>query len=248
MKKILLVLLTVLLTFAMIVSSVSAASESDIPDESSAVSDESSAPVEESSAPVEESSAPAEESSAPIEESSVPADETSAPTDETSAPADESAIAAITKAIVDKAKENGDELKDFVILYIKLDGASKSIVIDGRYTQTVEKNGKEVDEFVVWNESYEIKDELYLELFGASGQDELYSAYAADAVLTNESAAKIVEIINPAPVELEFKGFGDEGLSRNLKYMGLGMLGIFVVVGVVILLTFVLNASTSKKK
>ncbi|MBO5914986.1 MAG: hypothetical protein J6Q72_06525 [Clostridia bacterium] len=34
----------------------------------------------------------------------------------------------------------------------------------------------------------------------------------------------------------------------NLKYMGLGMLGIFVVVGVVMGITYALNAITGKKK
>lgn len=48
-------------------------------------------------------------------------------------------------------------------------------------------------------------------------------------------------------VELEFYGFGEDGFMRNIKYMGLGMLGIFVVVGIVILLTFLLNNVTSKK-
>ena len=33
----------------------------------------------------------------------------------------------------------------------------------------------------------------------------------------------------------------------NLKYMGLGMLGIFVVIGIIILATVVLNKVTSKK-
>ena len=42
--------------------------------------------------------------------------------------------------------------------------------------------------------------------------------------------------------------FNPSGATRNLKYMGLGMLGIFVVVGVVILITFVLNSVTGKKK
>ncbi len=49
-------------------------------------------------------------------------------------------------------------------------------------------------------------------------------------------------------VELEYYGFGEEGFMRNLKYMGLGMLGIFAVVGVVILITYILNVSTGKKK
>ena len=33
----------------------------------------------------------------------------------------------------------------------------------------------------------------------------------------------------------------------NLWYMGIGMLGIFIVIGVIILLTAVLNKVTSKK-
>ena len=35
---------------------------------------------------------------------------------------------------------------------------------------------------------------------------------------------------------------------ENLKYMGLGMLGIFVVVGVVMAITYLLNSVTGKKK
>lgn len=34
----------------------------------------------------------------------------------------------------------------------------------------------------------------------------------------------------------------------NLKYMGLGMLGIFIVIGVIVLLTMLLNALTEKKE
>ena len=32
----------------------------------------------------------------------------------------------------------------------------------------------------------------------------------------------------------------------NLKYMGLGMLGIFIVIGVIVLLTMLLNTLTAK--
>ncbi len=69
---------------------------------------------------------------------------------------------------------------------------------------------------------------------------------SAMAVFAADEKADAAETEN-MDVELEFKGFGDEGLTRNLKYMGLGMLGIFVVVGVVILITFALNSATSKK-
>ncbi len=34
----------------------------------------------------------------------------------------------------------------------------------------------------------------------------------------------------------------------NLRYMGLGMLGIFIVIGVIAVLTIILNAVTSTKK
>ena len=38
--------------------------------------------------------------------------------------------------------------------------------------------------------------------------------------------------------------FNPLNFIANLKYMGLGMLGIFVVIGVIILLTIVLNKTT----
>ena len=38
--------------------------------------------------------------------------------------------------------------------------------------------------------------------------------------------------------------FNPMNFLSNLKYMGLGMLGIFVVIGVIILLTVILNKTT----
>ena len=38
--------------------------------------------------------------------------------------------------------------------------------------------------------------------------------------------------------------FNPMNFISNLKYMGLGMLGIFVVIGVIILLTVILNKTT----
>ncbi len=35
---------------------------------------------------------------------------------------------------------------------------------------------------------------------------------------------------------------------ENLRYMGLGMLGIFIVMGLIILSTLILNAVTAPKK
>ena len=38
--------------------------------------------------------------------------------------------------------------------------------------------------------------------------------------------------------------FNPMNFITNLKYMGLGMLGIFVVIGVIILVTVILNKTT----
>ena len=35
---------------------------------------------------------------------------------------------------------------------------------------------------------------------------------------------------------------------ENLRYMGIGMLGIFVVIGLIVLSTLILNAATAPKK
>ena len=50
-----------------------------------------------------------------------------------------------------------------------------------------------------------------------------------------------------AIVDVELDWHPDNALA-NLKYMGLGMLGIFVVVGAVMLITYILNSVTAKKK
>lgn len=42
--------------------------------------------------------------------------------------------------------------------------------------------------------------------------------------------------------------FNPWAFVENLSYMGLGMLGIFVVIGVIIVVTLALNSLTNKKK
>ena len=42
--------------------------------------------------------------------------------------------------------------------------------------------------------------------------------------------------------------FNPQAFVDNLSYMGIGMLGIFVVIGVIIGITYLLNAITTKKK
>ena len=42
--------------------------------------------------------------------------------------------------------------------------------------------------------------------------------------------------------------FHPESFVENLRYMGLGMLGIFAVIGLIIAVTYILNAISSDKK
>lgn len=42
--------------------------------------------------------------------------------------------------------------------------------------------------------------------------------------------------------------FSPMNFIDNLKYMGLGMLGIFTVIGCIVLMTVLLNALTGKKQ
>jgi hypothetical protein len=43
-------------------------------------------------------------------------------------------------------------------------------------------------------------------------------------------------------------GFKPVNFVSNLQYMGSGMLGIFVVIGIIVAITYILNAITRKKK
>lgn len=65
-----------------------------------------------------------------------------------------------------------------------------------------------------------------------------------------EESAEISETVSEEASEEASEESEDEpvGFMGNIKYMGLGMVGIFLVIGVVILITVVLNAVTSKKK
>jgi hypothetical protein len=67
----------------------------------------------------------------------------------------------------------------------------------------------------------------------------------ADEESVEESAEISETVSDEASEESEDEPVGFMG---NIKYMGLGMVGIFLVIGVVILITVVLNAVTSKKK
>ena len=69
----------------------------------------------------------------------------------------------------------------------------------------------------------------------------LFSLFAVVASAEGEEAA------DESIVDVQLDWHPENALT-NLKYMGLGMLGIFVVVGAVMLITYVLNAVTGKKK
>ena len=47
---------------------------------------------------------------------------------------------------------------------------------------------------------------------------------------------------------MEFLKFNPRAFIENLPYMGKGMLGIFVVIGIIILVTLALNAITKRRK
>ena len=68
----------------------------------------------------------------------------------------------------------------------------------------------------------------------------LFSLFAVFASAETEANDESI-----ADVELDWH---PQNAVANLKYMGLGMLGIFVVVGVVMGITYLLNAVTGKKK
>ncbi len=78
----------------------------------------------------------------------------------------------------------------------------------------------------------------------------------AEGTVNDESAIRdiIKEEIEKAEIEKEPEindvdlEFAPASFVDNLGTMGLGMLGIFVVMGVVIVITFVLNSVTGRKK
>ena len=99
-----------------------------------------------------------------------------------------------------------------------------------------------------WSGKFTLTEEQYLKLFHVNESVLVYEKTAEKAV-TSETVETILEAVNASKanldVDVEFK---PAEFTRNIKYMGLGMLGIFVVVAVVIVLTFVLNKVTTKKE
>ena len=75
---------------------------------------------------------------------------------------------------------------------------------------------------------------------------------SSEVVESSEEIAESSEVVESSEAVVESSESSEDetpkGFAGNLKYMGLGMLGIFVVIGILILLTMLLNALTSKKK
>ena len=42
--------------------------------------------------------------------------------------------------------------------------------------------------------------------------------------------------------------FNPSAFVENLKYMGIGMLGVFIIIGVIIAATYVIGAATAKRE
>ena len=43
-------------------------------------------------------------------------------------------------------------------------------------------------------------------------------------------------------------GFHPEGFVENLKYMGVGMVGVFIIVGIIMMATYLIGKLASGKK
>ena len=68
---------------------------------------------------------------------------------------------------------------------------------------------------------------------------------AETAELTTE---QVTEVVTEAITEAAAGGFRPEAFIENLKYMGAGMIGIFLVIGVIILTIVLLGKLTAPKK
>ena len=153
-------------------------------------------------------------------------------------------VSAESTKISDVAYEIGqlEKFDNFCITSIILvPDETNAMVINGKTVV----DGKDVE----WTEKYDLTTEQYLALFKVNNSNLVYDAATAQEIPKSASDI-IISAIQPATldVELEYNGFGNEGFLRNIKYMGLGMLGIFVVIGIVMLITYILNSVTGKKK
>ena len=57
----------------------------------------------------------------------------------------------------------------------------------------------------------------------------------------------LMNVTTAAATEAAEGGFNPENFIKNLGYMGSGMLGIFVVIGIIVTITYILNGLSKKK-
>lgn len=109
-------------------------------------------------------------------------------------------------------------------------------------------NEDETKEDTPWSKKFALTEEKYLELFHINESVIVYEK-KADKPMATETAAAVYKIVEDSKTNLDVDlAFNPADFTRNINYMGLGMLGIFVVVGVVIILTFILNKATGGKE
>ena len=149
-------------------------------------------------------------------------------------------VAALAEDCIGSVDENLNKIFDIEGLEV----SSISIVADKESYMVV--NGA-IDEDTPWSGKYALTEEQYLALFHVNESVLVYENGKSE--MTEETAKTVNEAINASLTNLDVElNFKPADFTRNIEYMGLGMLGIFVVVGVVILLTFVLNKVTAGKE
>ena len=133
-------------------------------------------------------------------------------------------------------------VKDFDLIAVSVVSDEESyVVISGTFVNSDEKT-------VDWSGKYALTVEQYLSLFHVN-ESVLVFDKAKGSALTDDAAKVLCEAVDASVSNMDVDlNFNPADFTRNIRYMGLGMLGIFVVVGVVILITFGLNSATGKKK
>lgn len=149
-------------------------------------------------------------------------------------------VAAFAEDGIGSVDENLNKIFDIEGLKV----SSISIVADKESYMVV--NGA-IEEDTPWSGKYTLTEEQYLALFHVNESVLVYESGKGE--MTEETAKTVNEAINASLTNLDVElNFKPADFTRNIEYMGLGMLGIFVVVGVVIVLTFILNKATAGKE
>lgn len=153
------------------------------------------------------------------------------------------------KTVEDLNKKLNDlyDIEGLTITSVSISAGEENTLIINGVIIDAEKAEDDEKYSTPWSHEYGIAEEQYLQLFHANG-DSVLVYEAGKTEMSVDTANLIGTVIDSSVDDLGVSlNFNPAGFTRNIKYMGLGMLGIFVVVGVVILLTFVLNKVTGRK-